>query len=73
MAVAETVLKSHAICVICGGLASRTQRLVNSTARVQVGASDIYEARCRACFDPSLSVEATERPKSAAAELAHTI
>ncbi len=55
MAVAESVLKSNAICVVCGGLASRTQRLNKSTARVQVGANDLYEARCRGCFDPHLA------------------
>jgi thymidine kinase len=57
MAVAEIVLKSNAICVVCGGLASRTQRLGQSTKRVEVGANDLYEARCRGCFDPLLSTE----------------
>jgi thymidine kinase len=53
MAQAEEVSKLHAICVICGEEASRTQRLVNShPARyddpvVIVGASELYEARCR--------------------------
>lgn len=53
MAQAEDVLKLHAICMICGGNASRTQRLVNGKpARfdepiVIVGASELYEARCR--------------------------
>jgi thymidine kinase len=61
MAVAEIVLKSNAICVVCGGLASRTQRLIHSTARVQVGAGGMYEARCRGCFDPNLSLEASEK------------
>jgi thymidine kinase len=55
MAVSEIVTKSNAICVVCGGLASRTQRLNQSTARVEVGANDQYEARCRGCFDPHLS------------------
>jgi len=55
MAVAETVSKNNAICMVCGGLASRTQRLKPSTARVQVGAADLYEARCRGCFDPHLA------------------
>jgi thymidine kinase len=54
MAVAEIVLKSNAICVVCGGLASRTQRLSDSTARVQVGAAGMYEARCRGCFTVEL-------------------
>lgn len=57
MAVAEIVLKSNAICMVCGGLASRTQRLSQSTAQVEVGAGGIYEARCRGCFDPHLGDE----------------
>jgi thymidine kinase len=55
MAVAEIVLKSNAICVVCGGMASRTQRLGTSTAQVEVGATGLYEARCRGCFDPHLA------------------
>jgi thymidine kinase len=54
MAIAERVDKLQAICMVCGEAASRTQRLVNgSPARfsdpvVIVGASEMYEARCRA-------------------------
>jgi thymidine kinase len=53
MAKAERVEKLRAICMVCGESASRTQRLVNgSPARyddpvVIVGASEMYEARCR--------------------------
>lgn len=53
MAEAENVAKLNAICMICGDDASRTQRLVNGKpARyddpvVIVGASEMYEARCR--------------------------
>jgi thymidine kinase len=53
MSIAEHVTKLHAICMVCGEEASRTQRLVNgSPARfddpvVIVGASELYEARCR--------------------------
>lgn len=53
MAKAEHVSKLHAICMVCGDEASRTQRLVNGApARyddpvVIVGASELYEARCR--------------------------
>lgn len=50
----ELTLKLKAVCMVCGGVASRTQRLTNETTQVVVGASDHYEARCRACFDPSL-------------------
>lgn len=53
MCIAEKVDKLHAICMVCGDEASRTQRLVNEKpARyddpvVIVGASELYEARCR--------------------------
>lgn len=53
MSLAEDVSKLHAICMVCGNEASRTQRLVNGKpARyddpiVIVGASELYEARCR--------------------------
>jgi thymidine kinase len=53
MAEAEQVDKLQAICMVCGNPASRTQRLVNGKpARyddpvVIVGASEMYEARCR--------------------------
>lgn len=53
MAKAERVDKLRAICIVCGAEASRTQRLVNGKpARyddpvVIVGASELYEARCR--------------------------
>jgi len=52
MAVAETVTKVRAVCVCCGKAASRTQRLTNDQAQVQVGGEDVYEARCRACHEP---------------------
>lgn len=53
MCIAEEVTKLHAICVVCGEEASRTQRLVNGEpARyddsvIMVGALEKYEARCR--------------------------
>lgn len=53
MAQAERVDKLQAICMVCGDAASRTQRLVDGKpARyndpvVIVGASEMYEARCR--------------------------
>ncbi len=50
---AEDVTKLHAICVVCGEPASRTQRLVNGRPAhyddpiILVGATEAYEARCR--------------------------
>ncbi|MCS7251377.1 MAG: thymidine kinase [Anaerolineae bacterium] len=55
MAQAEQIDKLHAICVVCGSPATRTQRLINGRpARyddpvILVGGSETYEARCRCC------------------------
>ncbi len=53
LSIAEEVLKLHAICAVCGGDASRTQRLVDGEPAayddpiILVGAQESYEARCR--------------------------
>lgn len=52
LSIAEFITKTHAICVKCGGTANYSQRTVESDARVEVGAADKYEARCRMCFVP---------------------
>lgn len=52
LCIAEFITKTHAICVKCGSTANYSQRTVESEARVEVGASDKYEARCRKCFVP---------------------
>ncbi len=55
MARAEYVDKLHAICIQCGEPASRTQRLIDGEPAavddpvILVGASEVYEARCRSC------------------------
>jgi thymidine kinase len=54
LAIALYITKTLAICMVCGGPANRTQRLVPSADRVLVGAHGMYEARCRRCFDPDL-------------------
>lgn len=57
LARAEEVSKLHAICVICGEEASRTQRLIDGQPAayddpvVLVGAAEVYEARCRDCHE----------------------
>jgi len=50
LAIAEYITKTLAICMVCGSPANRTQRLSEDTSRVVVGATRIYEARCRKCF-----------------------
>lgn len=54
LAIAEYITKTLAICVRCGAPANRTQRLVENSDRLLVGATDAYEARCRLCFEPPL-------------------
>lgn len=49
LAIAEYITKQHAICVVCGNPADKTQRKTTESERVVVGAADIYEARCRKC------------------------
>ena len=61
LAMAEYITKTLAICMVCGGPAGFTQRLVASRERVLVGATGTYEARCRHCFDPTLGQVDTTR------------
>jgi thymidine kinase len=55
MAVAETVDKLRAICMVCGDDACRNQRIIDGRPApydspvILVGGSDSYEARCRHC------------------------
>lgn len=57
LCIAEEVTKLHAICVVCGESACRTQRLVNGQPAnvndpvILVGADESYEARCRLHHD----------------------
>jgi thymidine kinase len=55
MAIAESVDKLQAICVVCGELACRNQRLIDGqpalyhSPTIMVGGAETYEARCRRC------------------------
>jgi thymidine kinase len=59
MAVAEQVDKLYAICVRCGAFATRSQRLIDGrpaphdAPTIAVGGLELYEARCRACYEPA--------------------
>lgn len=52
LAVAEYPTKLHAVCMVCGAPANRSQRIVDSQDQVLVGAASAYEARCRKCWSP---------------------
>ncbi len=67
MAIAEKVDKLHAICVVCGDLATRNQRLIDGLPApaegptIQVGGAETYEARCRKCHQvPKITRHQTE-------------
>jgi thymidine kinase len=70
LAIAEEITKLLAICVRCGNPAVHTQRLVASEELIVVGATGMYEARCRRCFEPQLARELSEAEKKAAAKTA---
>jgi thymidine kinase len=54
LCLAESITKTLAICMRCGNPAKHTQRLVESNDLIVVGASGMYEARCRRCFEPGV-------------------
>ncbi len=57
LAIAEKIDKLHAICMVCGDVATRNQRLIDGVPApaegptIQVGGSEAYEARCRRCHE----------------------
>jgi len=57
LCIAEKIDKLHAICLQCGQLATRNQRLINGRPApaegptIQVGGLESYEARCRSCHE----------------------
>lgn len=66
LAVAEYITKTNAICVLCGNPAHFTQRKTHDSERVIVGAADIYEARCRNCFEPPVEKAPPKQDKNQA-------
>ena len=58
MAIADDVLKVHAVCVRCGALAQFSHRLAKTDKLVLLGETDSYEPLCRSCF---LKVKAEDK------------
>lgn len=52
MCEADYLDKLRAICVKCGNPATYTQRSTKDSEQILIGETDIYEARCRNCFEP---------------------
>ena len=51
MAKADYVTKLHAICVVCGHIANYSYRKIPNDDQVMLGATDVYEPRCRVCYN----------------------
>ena len=50
MAIAESVTKVHAVCVVCGNPALYSYRIVPGGGTILLGEKESYEPRCRTCF-----------------------
>jgi thymidine kinase len=61
MAMADKVTKLSAVCMVCGASAIHTQRLGQSQELVVVGATGLYEARCRTHFSPHTDAHGSEQ------------
>lgn len=57
MAIADDVLKVHAICVRCGALAYVSHRIVAGDRRVLLGETGEYEPLCRECYERAIKGE----------------
>src|SRR3954462_1101945 len=68
LAIADEITKALAICMQCGNPAKHTQRLIASEDLIVVGATGMYEARCRRCFEPNLAKDAVKEETLVAAK-----
>ena len=49
-AIADDVIKVHAICLSCGNLASYSHRLVKNDKQIMLGETEEYQPLCRKCY-----------------------
>jgi thymidine kinase len=54
LAIAEYITKLHAICMVCGNIANYSYRKTNQDDQVVLGEKNIYEPRCRQCFQKTI-------------------
>ncbi len=50
LAKADYITKLHAICVKCGNIANYSYRKTADEGQVLLGEKDVYEPRCRVCY-----------------------
>ena len=51
LAKAEYITKLHAICMQCGNIANYSYRKGGGSQQIELGNNDLYEPRCRFCFE----------------------
>lgn len=56
LAIADYITKLHAICVHCGNIANISYRKIKQSGQVVIGELDVYEPRCRVCFEKGESI-----------------
>src|SRR5580765_2244759 len=64
LSIAEYITKTLAICMVCGSPANRTYRKVSRAGRVVVGGTDLYEARCRRCYELGRRARRPREPRT---------
>jgi thymidine kinase len=52
---ADYITKVHAICVKCGNIANYSYRKVPNEDQVMLGELDVYEPRCRICYNQGMA------------------
>lgn len=50
LARADYITKLHAICVKCGAIAQYSYRKIPAEDQIMLGATEVYEPRCRRCY-----------------------
>ncbi len=69
LAIADFITKLHAICVRCGNLACISYRKTASASQVLLGEKDVYEPRCRKCYQQKFEDEVSTAVASNKPEL----
>ena len=54
LAIGDYITKLHAICMVCGNIANYSYRKTTHDSQVVLGEKNIYEPRCRSCFQKSV-------------------
>jgi len=55
LATADYVSKLQARCMVCGEVATRSFKKTNSSLTFELGETNLYEARCRRCFEMGIA------------------